>query len=205
MIPFYGADDPQMFAIERAAMDRDGKVIAELDDRLPTTGRILDVGAGNGFTAQRLATKDRSIVALEPATGMIDTDATASWVQGVAQQLPFADNTFDGVYSSWAYFFPGYHDVTPGVLELRRVTKPGGGIVIIDNAGNDEFAAMAPHDIATDLSFWEQNGFDIDIVESAFVFETEADAATLLRFYFGEDVTPGTRVTFNIAVISTTA
>jgi hypothetical protein len=45
VIPFYGADDPAMFAIERAAMDRDGLVVRALDELLPP-GRVLDVGAG---------------------------------------------------------------------------------------------------------------------------------------------------------------
>jgi hypothetical protein len=31
VIPFYGADDPAMFTLERAAMDRDGVVVQELD------------------------------------------------------------------------------------------------------------------------------------------------------------------------------
>jgi hypothetical protein len=43
VIPFYGADDPEMFAIERRAMDRDGLVPAALDALLPH-GRVLDVG-----------------------------------------------------------------------------------------------------------------------------------------------------------------
>jgi hypothetical protein len=51
VIPFYGADDPAMFAIERAAMDRDGLVVRALDGLLPR-GRVLDVGAGDGFTAE---------------------------------------------------------------------------------------------------------------------------------------------------------
>ncbi len=50
VIPFYGADDPDMFAIERRAMDRDGLVIAALDAALPG-GLVLDVGAGDGFSA----------------------------------------------------------------------------------------------------------------------------------------------------------
>jgi len=69
VIPFYGADDPAMFTIERAAMDRDGLVEKALDEVLPG-GRVLDVGAGDGFTAERLSAS-RRIVALEPSAGMI--------------------------------------------------------------------------------------------------------------------------------------
>jgi hypothetical protein len=38
VIPFYGAEEPELFAIERLAMDRPGRVIAALDRLLPTEG-----------------------------------------------------------------------------------------------------------------------------------------------------------------------
>jgi hypothetical protein len=68
-----------MFAIERAAMDRDGLVVRALDELLPR-GRVLDVGAGDGFTAERLGA-NRRIVALEPNVGMIGARSLAvgSW------------------------------------------------------------------------------------------------------------------------------
>ncbi|HUR50352.1 MAG TPA: class I SAM-dependent methyltransferase [Acidimicrobiales bacterium] len=70
VIPFYGAQDRRLFDIERAAMDRPGRVIAALDELLPRHGVVLDVGAGDGFTAERLTTSERSVTALEPAAGM---------------------------------------------------------------------------------------------------------------------------------------
>lgn len=111
VIPFYGADDPEMFAIERAAMDRDGLVLRALDELLPD-GTVLDVGAGDGFTAERLGVR-RRIVALEPSAGMIG-NRPVSWVRGVAERLPFADGTFDGAYATWAYFFRGAGIRRPG-------------------------------------------------------------------------------------------
>ena len=71
IIPFYGVDLPDLFAIERAAMDRPGRVIHRLDRLLPS-GTIADIGAGDGFTAQKLQRPQRRIVAVEPARGMID-------------------------------------------------------------------------------------------------------------------------------------
>ena len=55
VIPFYGADEPELFAIERRAMDRDGLVIDALHELLPP-GLVLDVGAGDGFTADDVYT-----------------------------------------------------------------------------------------------------------------------------------------------------
>ncbi|MDK1017416.1 MAG: hypothetical protein QGD95_07980 [Actinomycetota bacterium] len=66
VIPFYGVDNREMFEIEREAMDRPGKVVEALNAILPDEGVILDIGAGDGFTGQRLATPGRTIVGIEP-------------------------------------------------------------------------------------------------------------------------------------------
>ena len=147
VIPFYGADDPAMFAIERGAMDRDGLVIRALDELLPL-GRVLDVGAGDGFTAERLGA-GRRIVALEPSAGMIGVRPLV-WVRGDAEHLPFAEASFDGAYATWAYFFSRDWDPTPGIAELDRVVRSGGPVAIVDNLGGDAFAAMADADISAD-------------------------------------------------------
>jgi predicted O-methyltransferase YrrM len=66
IIPFYGGTNPVLFEIERRCMDRDGVVIDFLDRILPE-GRVLDVGAGNGFVGIRLArARPRCVFAMEP-------------------------------------------------------------------------------------------------------------------------------------------
>jgi len=183
VIPFYGADDPAMFAIERAAMDRDGLVLRALEELLPH-GRVLDVGAGDGFTAERLGAQ-RRVVALEPSAGMVGSRPLA-WVRGEAEHLPFADGSFDGAYATWAYFFSRDWDPTPGIRQLDRVVRPGGPLVIVDNLGGDAFAAMADADISADPDWWEASGFDMRTIETAFRFNDLQDARRLLGFFFGD-------------------
>ena len=123
MIPFYGSDDPEMFAIERRAMDASGRVIERLDQILPG-GVVLDIGAGNGFTAERLTSPTRTIVASEPAAGMVDSSKPLPWIRSIAQELPFRDGAFDAVYSMGTV---EHFDETPLALEeIFRVTAPGG-------------------------------------------------------------------------------
>src|SRR5262245_9942101 len=109
-----------MFAIERRAMDRDGMVLETLDAMLPP-GRILDVGAGDGFTAEALG-RGRSIVALEPSEGMVG-GRSLRWVRGEAEHLPFRDGSVQGGYATWAYFFTRDWDPTAGIAELDRVVE----------------------------------------------------------------------------------
>lgn len=197
MIPFYGSDQPDLFLIERAAMDRAGYVIQHIDHLLPEAGTVLDVGAGDGFTAQQLTTDRRNVVALEPAGGMIDTSRDLAWVQGLAQELPFAAGSLDGLYATWAYFFPKHHDVRPGLDEADRVVKPGGPIIVVDNLGDDEFTAPASHDITTDAHYWEADGFRATVVDTAFAFDSIEDARLLMAMFFGEAGRAAARTTLS--------
>ena len=189
LVPFYGSKHPRLFEIERRCMDRDGKVVAFLDDVLPS-GRALDVGAGDGFTAERLSRGDRVIVALEPDPGMVAAGRGLIWASGVAQDIPFHDASFEAAYSTWAFFLSGGDPdrLAEGLAEVERVVVPGGTIVVVDNAGDDEFSALSERTIADDGSWWTERGFTRHVLESAFRFDSVGEARELLGFYFGEGV-----------------
>lgn len=200
VIPFYGVNNPELFAIERHAMDRPGRVIDRLDSLLPR-GLVADIGAGDGFTAARLSRRDRKVLAIEPAMGMIDATSTLPWVQADAEALPFPGRSLDAAYATWAYFFSRGFDPSPGLAELHRTVRRGGPIVIADNAGNDEFCSLSPQDISADLSFWERKGFNVEVVETVFQFETAAEADRLFSFYFGApDPLGRTRLSYRVAL-----
>ena len=96
VIPFYGAEHPELFAIERAAMDRSGRVLRALDRLMPAAGHVLDIGAGDGFTAAALSTPERSVCALEPSSQMIARTRALPWTRGEAEVLPFRSGSFAG-------------------------------------------------------------------------------------------------------------
>src|SRR5690625_3891996 len=137
LIPFYGGENPTLFEIERRCMDRNGKVITFLDSVLPHS-IVLDVGAGNGFTAEKLNRQHRLVIPLEPDEKMVDHTKNLIWTKGVAQAIPFHSNTFDAMYSTWAFFFDNVPNIEDGLREVKRVVKKGGLIVIVDNYGDDE-------------------------------------------------------------------
>lgn len=188
VIPFYGTDEPELFAIERRAMDRPGRVIDRLDQLLGATGLVVDIGAGDGFTAARLDRADRPVVAVEPSMSMIRSGGRDDlrWVAGDAEQLPFARASFTSAYSTWAYFFTRGWDPTPGLEELNRVVVPGGPILIVDNMGGDEFTSLASTDITADPEFWRNRGYDCETIDTVFRFDDIDEARLLLGRYFGE-------------------
>lgn len=185
VIPFYGSQNKDMFAIERSSMDRQGKVIAFLNEHLPQW-LILDIGAGDGFTAKRIV--GRKVFCLEPSTEIINLNNNPFWAKGSAENIPFHDNYFDAAYSTWAYFFAG-NDKRKGLKEAERVVKHGGKLIIVDNAGKDEFSSFAVHSIAEGPEFYIENGFAVHYIETAFEFESIKDAKTLMSFYFGDRMT----------------
>ena len=206
IIRFYGPDHPDMFEIERRCMDADGLVIRHLDSELPK-GLVLDVGAGNGFTAVRLCSATRQVVALEPDPGMVDSRLLLPWVRGLAQDLPFPGNTFHAAYATWAFFLTGVPGTDRGLEELRRVVKNGGKLIIIDNAGDDEFSSLAIRSTASDRDWWMERGFDETIIHTSFRFDSLEEANRLIGFYFGEEAAArntGTEIEYRVIAYSTT-
>ena len=185
IIPFYGGLNPDLFEIERRCMDRNNKVIDYLDLVLPN-GLVLDVGAGNGYTAEKLIHGKRNVVAMEPDKNMIDLTRNLIWSNGVAQVIPFHSNAFDAMYSTWAFFFDGIADIDEGLAEVERVIKEDGKIIIVDNYGDDEFCSFSPHDISSTVSEWEARGFDYHIINTEFIFDSIEEAKKLFTFYFGK-------------------
>jgi demethylmenaquinone methyltransferase/2-methoxy-6-polyprenyl-1,4-benzoquinol methylase len=105
----------------------------------PVAGKaVLDLAAGTGTSSFALAKAGAKVVACDFSEGMLrrgrDRLAGTAWrvclIGGDGACLPFADATFDHVTISFG--LRNMQDV-PGVLaELRRVTKPGGKLVICE-------------------------------------------------------------------------
>jgi ubiquinone/menaquinone biosynthesis C-methylase UbiE len=98
--------------------------------RLPSEARILDVGCGTGEQLSELRRRNLDAVGVEPAPGMLayaQQRCPDSVFEGSVLQLPFEDNTFDFVYALEVLRYLNEEDNHQGLLEIRRVLKPGGG------------------------------------------------------------------------------
>ncbi len=203
VIRFYGSTDRRIFEIERRCMDRDGSVISFLGETLPR-GRVLDVGAGDGYTAERLNGDGRIVVAMEPDPGMVAAERSLIWASGVAQDVPFHDDSFDAAYSTWAFFLSGTSPevLAAGLAEVQRVVRTGGLIVVIDNAGGDEFTSLTDRPLSGDPSWWVDRGFEHRTLRTSFRFDSLEEARELLEYYFGEGVrekVDKTEISYNVA------
>jgi demethylmenaquinone methyltransferase/2-methoxy-6-polyprenyl-1,4-benzoquinol methylase len=94
--------------------------------RLPE-GRRLDLGGGTGAANALLGPE---VVALDPAPQMLALNGAPRRVVGIGEALPFADASFDAVFS--AYVFRNLDSVKETLVEIARVLRPGGKAGIVD-------------------------------------------------------------------------
>lgn len=97
---------------------------------------LLDIGCGTGFLINLLAQKHNAqFTGLDLSSEMVRQAeskkiATAKFVEGSSDALPFADNTFDVVTCSQS--FHHYPDTDKAMQEALRVLKPGGLYILSD-------------------------------------------------------------------------
>ena len=99
--------------------------------QLPVKGKLLDVGGGTGRISQTLRNYCNQIVVVDESVKML---FQASKKNGLdlacarSEKLPFRDNSFDRVLMVDAL----HHvmDQRHTILELWRIVKPGGIIII---------------------------------------------------------------------------
>ncbi len=108
-------------------------------DMLPE-GRLLDLGGGTGAANPVFGT--RSVVALDPSPEMLGLNSAGSRVVAVGEGLPFAEHSFDAVFS--AYVFRNLDSVERTLQEVARVLRPGGrlGVVGLGRPRNRVAAAI---------------------------------------------------------------
>jgi demethylmenaquinone methyltransferase/2-methoxy-6-polyprenyl-1,4-benzoquinol methylase len=98
--------------------------------------RLLDVACGTGLMAAEAAKilgTAEGITCLDPSAGMLAVaraKLNAHFVLGRAEQLPFADNSFD--FLTMGYALRHVTSLEQTFAEFRRVLKPGGKILILE-------------------------------------------------------------------------
>jgi ubiquinone/menaquinone biosynthesis C-methylase UbiE len=103
---------------------------------IPISSTFLDVGCGAGYSL--IKAKEEllcEVQGIDPEPGAhgvgrftLDLWKERPIIQGSAESLPFADNSFDVVYSS--HVLEHVESETKALNEMKRVLKPGGVLII---------------------------------------------------------------------------
>ena len=106
--------------------------------------RVLDVGCGAGHMSFAVAPHVHSVTAFDLSRSMLDvvmqsarerglTNIEAR--QGVAEHLPFADESFEWVCTRYSAHH--WAQVPLALSEMRRVLRPKGRLIVIDVLGSE--------------------------------------------------------------------
>ena len=129
------------------AYERNGAFVHELAGGVleclnPQMGEfILDLGCGDGVLTQRIAASGAHVLGADASPAMIAAarERGIEAEQAVAEQLPFRDETFDGVFSNAVLHWVRGQDAM--LEQVRRVLKPGGRFVA-EMGGHGNIAAI---------------------------------------------------------------
>lgn len=96
--------------------------------------RILDLATGTGTSCEPLAATGATVIPSDFSLGMLRVGKRRrpdlGFSAGDAMRLPFADDSFDAVTISFG--LRNVADPRVALAEMRRVTKPGGRLVVCE-------------------------------------------------------------------------
>jgi ubiquinone/menaquinone biosynthesis C-methylase UbiE len=107
------------------------------------TGRVVEIGAGNGMNFQHYPPTVEEVVALEPEAYLRDKAEEAargapvkvSVRDGAADPLPLEDDSFDAAIASLVLCT--VPEPAKALAELRRVLKPGGELRFLEHVRSE--------------------------------------------------------------------
>jgi ubiquinone/menaquinone biosynthesis C-methylase UbiE len=192
--------DVDIYEAFGSAYDPEGLVWRRVLETVPFAGKtILEIGCGLGHYAQAIAPATTSYIALDVSEAMLASAkqrgagvANLTFLHADAQSIPLPDHSVDLVFGTWAIggIWP-LEAKERAMGEIHRVITPGGEIWAVETHWESEFMDLrGPEEQAGDLQtvrWYEAHGFDlVDVIDSAFVFPSLAEAERVLGFMFEE-------------------
>ncbi|MEU6487413.1 class I SAM-dependent methyltransferase [Streptomyces sp. NPDC046887] len=123
------------------------------------SGRVIEIGAGNGLNFPHYPGQVSEVVALEPerrlrraaVAAALRAEVPVDVVPGVAEALPVKSEAFDAAVASLVLC--SVRDLPRALAELRRVLRPGGQLRFFEH-GRAEGRALATVQRVADRTVW---------------------------------------------------
>jgi ubiquinone/menaquinone biosynthesis C-methylase UbiE len=171
---------PRIYDLTTGLLGRRGTRLRRMfadDLQLAPGDHVLDVGCGPGrltrFLAKRVA-PDGAVDGIDASPQMIKRAAAKAHKQGIpanfqvgyAQDLPFADNSFDAVACILVLHHVAADDQLKAAAEMHRVLKPGGRLLIAEFQAGPKHPHPGPR--------WLRRSMDEDMINKGLSLVTDA-------------------------------
>jgi len=184
--------------------DYENNIPEEINRIAPIEGlNIIDLGAGTGRLTRFLAEKARQLAAcdashhmLTQASEVLKTKKTSKTLLSAAdmRQTPFASHSADLVIAGWSFCYLAVwggdnwqQEVDNGLAEVRRLLKPGGVMIVLENYGTGYESPNPPPHLNAYFEYLKQKGFSSSWFRTDFLFKSFEEALALSGFFFGEE------------------
>lgn len=209
MIDYLDIYNTQAAQYERlvAREDHKGHLLPALEEIRPFSGlAVVESGAGTGRLATLLAPLVARILVCDIMPAMLaiaeekrQREGWHHWQPAVADHryLPIAAETADVVLVGWSlsHFSAWYpqswqQEIGTALAEMERVLRSNGTLIIIETLGTN---SQTPHPPAAHLAAYyrwleQEQGFASTWIRTDYRFASLAEAQTLIRFFFGEEM-----------------
>jgi ubiquinone/menaquinone biosynthesis C-methylase UbiE len=179
----WGAGGEKYDQVSRGIADAIEHAVDALD---PQPGeRILDIATGTGWAARRIAARGAIVTGVDLGTEVIEAakelSSNIDFRVGDAEALPFPDNHFDAVISTFGVMFA--RDPEAVARELARVVRPGGRVSLanwaIGGSVHDMFQLIcsykpAEQNPAPSPFEWGSSGRVVELLGNHFEVEFES-------------------------------
>lgn len=194
----------EVYELENKSCDPDHKIEQFLEEKFDWSAKkVLDLGCGTGYHLPYFAQKANHVFGVEPhdasrleALKRVYTQRAfnISVLKGTAESILLESESIDFACARFAYFWG--QGCEKGLEEVDRVLKPGGSFVMIDNnLDRGTFGLWVKRSFSfhdekqkeTD-AFWSEKGFEKEVIDSEWRFETRDDLKKVLKIEFPEDI-----------------
>ncbi|MCC8434311.1 class I SAM-dependent methyltransferase [Brevibacillus sp. M2.1A] len=187
-------------------ISRQPSLLAVIEEITPIKGQdVIDLGAGSGRLTSVLAPHANSILALDASASMLEVNTQqltqaglSNWKTSVAdhRNIPADDNSADVIVAGWTVCYLTSSEVPNNelnlekiILEMKRVLRPGGTIVIMETMGTGYETPHPPEFLTQYYSLLESKYvFSHKWIRLDYRFANLEEAERLARFFFGDEL-----------------
>ena len=165
-----------------------------------STGKVvLDAGCGTGKFLPSLESVSTKYIGIDLSNDQLSKASEKSvknslFINSSLEHIDLSDNSVDIIISTWVLgTITNLDERLKCLNELKRVLKPNGSILLVENDENSEFETLRGRDLDSrtkDYNNWIlSNGFTVDKkINTCFNFNTLEEAKKCFEVIYGTDV-----------------